>query len=93
MDPKSGRKKTPAKRVRKARPRSSLLSAVVLDEDTIEIVLGLHCFFQDASKVNFWLHITNPMLGDVKPIDMINGGRGKKLLKWIESCLDGNEAI
>jgi uncharacterized protein (DUF2384 family) len=47
-------------------------------------------FFQgDADKINAWWYTPNPMLGDVKPAEMIGWGREEKLLKIIREMRNG----
>lgn len=48
-------------------------------------------YFQgDAKKAIFWFNISNPMLGNVKPRDMIRFGRSKKLLNFVLNALQEN---
>jgi hypothetical protein len=47
-------------------------------------------FFKgDAQKVGLWFELSNPMLGNVSPRNMIRGGRYKRLLNFV---LDAREA-
>lgn len=64
-----------------------------LDSDSVDIILSLHCFFSDVGKIILWLNTKNPCMGEVAPIDMINAGRGKKLLKWVNEQLDSNKPV
>lgn len=49
-------------------------------------------FFRwDMGKVNDWLNFPNPLLGDIRPITMIELGREEKLLRFIETQLSENE--
>ncbi|MBY0385369.1 hypothetical protein K2X05_09440 [bacterium] len=43
--------------------------------------------FKDLDKTMLWFTITNPMLGDISPRDMIRLGRFKKLHKFIQTAL------
>lgn len=48
-------------------------------------------FFKgDNKKTIDWFHDINPGIGGIRPIEMIKNGRSDKLLKFIESQLDGN---
>lgn len=49
-------------------------------------------FRGDAGKTALWFTMTNPMLGDIAPRDMIRFGRYKKLLKFILNSIDENKA-
>lgn len=53
--------------------------------DKIHPLVNKH--FEDDYKTNFWFVTKNPLLGGVKPIDMLKLGRGKKLLEFIETSL------
>lgn len=55
--------------------------------------LVLEFFKNDREKADLWFNLCNPLLGDLKPIDMINVGRGKKLLQFIEGQLSQNPPI
>lgn len=51
----------------------------------------LKIFYKDApSKVGLWLESENPMLGNIKPIEMILMGRGEKLIKYIKDHREMN---
>ena len=53
------------------------------------LVLG---FFEgNVSKTKAWFAAENPLLGGLTPNDMINMGRGAKLLKLVEHQLDENK--
>lgn len=42
-------------------------------------------------KALTWFKTPNPLLGDVRPIDMIRSGRGEKLCKWIDQTIREGE--
>ena len=49
-------------------------------------------FFEgDYEKAKLWFDAPNSLLGGMKPNDMIELGREKKLLKFIKTCLAENE--
>lgn len=56
----------------------------------IEIIVGLHVFFQDYKKISVWLKTENTSLGGITPLHMMANGRSKKLLKFINTALDNN---
>ena len=39
-------------------------------------------------NVTEWFETSNPMLGDISPIEMIRNGRGSKLCRWIETAME-----
>lgn len=47
-------------------------------------------FKDEPEKSFYWFTTKNPMLGQVEPITFIEKGNHTKLLKLIESLLDGN---
>lgn len=47
-------------------------------------------FNDDSRKAIDWFHEINPLLGGIRPIEMIHNGRSDKLLKFIRSQLDEN---
>lgn len=42
----------------------------------------------DDYQAYAWFNTENKLLGQVKPIDMINSGRLEELNKFIESCIE-----
>lgn len=53
-----------------------------------EAVLG---FFEgDADKAFLWFTLPNPMLGSVRPLDMLLLGRGEKLERFVRRQLEEN---
>lgn len=60
-----------------------------IDADLVLIISNLYVFLNlNEKKVVLWLNTPNPHLGDCSPMKMIEGGRKKKLLKFIESAVD-----
>lgn len=59
---------------------------------TVEcIISALDVFFNgNFKKTDLWLRTKNPLLGNVRPWDMIEAGREKKLLKFINNQLSQN---
>lgn len=62
---------------------------MVDDELTICIDLLKGFFKDEPEKVNIWMTTPNPLLGNVVPMDMIDRGRGHKLIQFIKNCLEG----
>ena len=52
-------------------------------------LVGSH--FNDMGKTMLWFQVTNPLLGDMAPRDLIRVGRFNKLLKFIQTALDENK--
>lgn len=49
-------------------------------------------FFQgDSNKTILWFNVPNPLLGDIKPKDMIRFGRSRKLFNFVFNALNENE--
>lgn len=66
------------------------MTQIKLDPTTCEIIVGLHTHFNDFDKMCFWLVLDNPEMG-CKPIELINAGKGKKVLQLIDAALKENE--
>jgi hypothetical protein len=45
---------------------------------------------KDHDKVDTWLNCSNPNFGYIKPITLINIGRGDKVLLFIEAAIEGH---
>lgn len=54
----------------------------------INLVAG---YFNDVDKAILWFQVSNPLLGNMSPRDMIRVGRFKRLLKFIQTALDENK--
>jgi len=50
-------------------------------------------FFGNEKKAKKWFTVENPLLGYVTPNSMLESGRGKKLLKFIENQLSQNKPV
>ena len=61
-----------------------------LQDLTIAIDL-VENFFKDEQKAMLWFQTSNPLLGDMSPMEMIHLGRFKKLLNFIQNSLGENE--
>ncbi|MFZ4402926.1 MAG: hypothetical protein ACOYOK_02385 [Pseudobdellovibrionaceae bacterium] len=48
-------------------------------------------YFNDLDRTMLWFQISNPLLGDMSPRDMIRIGRFKKLQKFIQTALAENK--
>jgi len=62
-------------------------------EENCEIITKIKekllLLLKDDVKVNQWLNCPNPNFGSVKPITLINIGRGNKVLLFIEAVEKG----
>ena len=47
-------------------------------------------FFGSKEKTELWIKTANPLLGGVKPTDMIRWGRGARLIQFIKTQLAEN---
>jgi len=64
-----------------------------LKERLIEWAIAINLvgiYFQDEHKTILWFRVSNPLLGNISPRDMIRIGRFNKLLKFIQTALDEN---
>lgn len=59
----------------------------------IETIILLHVYFDNYEKIYLWLNTENPNLGNIKPIHMIFGDRGNKLISFIKVQLDGSDEL
>ena len=48
-------------------------------------------FFNEAEKTMMWFRISNPLLGNMSPRDMIRIGRSKRLMRFIQTALSENK--
>ncbi len=48
-------------------------------------------YFNDLDKTMLWFQVSNPLLGDLSPRDMIRVGRFKKLQRFIQTALAENK--
>lgn len=63
----------------------------ILNKEAIESIVLVSQFFNgDVKKTTAWFNIKNPMLGYIKPQDMLIMNRANKLLKVIKNLLEGN---
>jgi len=53
--------------------------------------LLVYSFFQSERKTQEWFSFTNPLLGGISPNEMLEIGRGKELLAFIENQLKENK--
>lgn len=63
----------------------------IVDQDFIEAILNVHCFFEsDTKKTELWFNTKNPHFGYIKPQDLLLLGRSKKVNQMITNMLEGN---
>jgi hypothetical protein len=61
-------------------------------EQRLQATIMLSRFFKDdLKKVDLWMRMDNPLLGNVSPMHMILIGRGHKLLNFMKTMLEENE--
>jgi uncharacterized protein (DUF2384 family) len=60
----------------------------VTQED--EITVLVYGFFKEVPKTIQWLATPNPLLGMVRPIEMIRAGRGDRVLGFVKYQLGEN---
>lgn len=64
-------------------------------KDVLTRVIIIEClrdyFNCDDDKVSAWLKTKNPNFGDVSPMDLINKGRGHKVLEFVKASLKEGE--
>ena len=51
----------------------------------------VNTFFNDTAKTVLWMSTPNPLLGNMKPNEMVFIGRTDKLIKFINVTLDENK--
>ena len=61
-----------------------------LEADTGRIVELLRSHF-GIVKTIMWMNSKIPLLGNIKPIDMVKLGRTKKLLKFVKETIEENK--
>lgn len=44
----------------------------------------------DRIKVDLWMSTPNPLLGNSVPLEMIRKGRGRKLIRFVETSIEEN---
>lgn len=72
-------------------PELAMTREQVNDPAILEIFGRIAIFFKwQPEKIPLWFCSSNPLLGGVKPIEMIHKHRQEKLLKFIKNQLDGN---
>lgn len=49
-------------------------------------------YFNDLNKTKLWFQAPNPVFGGISPREMIRLGRFKKVLRFIQTALDENNA-
>lgn len=59
---------------------------------TQAVVSLVHAHFMDNGKALDWLTTENPLLGGIKPIDMAQAGRAKRLCWFVVNMMQENEA-
>ena len=62
-------------------------------QETIRVIFAmLDVFFNGNFKKTYtWIRTKNPLLGGVRPWDMIDKGREKKLFKFVKNAIEENK--
>ena len=61
-------------------------------QDLLESIKLVQDFFTlNPEKTALWFTLENPLLGNVKPIDLFFRGRGHKVLSFIKNSIDENK--
>lgn len=71
------------------------MSKVIMEitKETYDILLGLHCFFDNYDSAICWLEAKNHNFGGIAPIELINRGRAHKVQQFINTALDENRPL
>ena len=56
--------------------------------DIVDMVAAFFC--DDVTKTTSWFHAVNPMLGDIRPVDMIRLARQDRLQNFVESAMSAS---
>ena len=61
-------------------------------EETVRVILAmLDVFFEGKfKKTDTWIRTSNPLLGGIRPWDMIEMGREQKLYKFVKNAIEEN---
>ncbi len=62
---------------------------ITVIQDVSNITALVNTYFKDEAKTTQWLNTSNPLIGNVEPIQMIFQGRTEKLKKFIINQLEG----
>ena len=84
-----------ALRLRVAKPRTTAQDAIAPIprrdlEAFAEIYTRVAEFFRNTSKTTIWFRAPNPMLGGVRPIEMLLSGRAHRLLQFVRESDAGD---
>lgn len=58
-----------------------------MTKETVEAVILVYNQFKDFEQTALWLRTQNLNIGGTTPIQLLNSGRGKKLISFIKSQL------
>lgn len=60
-------------------------------EELVTTIIEVGAYFRwDVRKTTLWMQERNPMLGNLRPINMILIGRGLKVLQFVKNSKRGN---
>ena len=58
---------------------------LIFGPSLVECIMIVGSFFRGNSEKTFrWFHTKNPLIGNVRPIEMIEHGRSDRLLKFVK---------
>lgn len=63
----------------------------MIDEEFIDAIIGVHCFFNDKKKVALWFQTKNLNFGGCSPEELMLKGRAHKVAKFVNNALDENK--
>lgn len=61
--------------------------SVEVDETLCEVIIGVHCIFQDEAKVAAWMNTKNPAFGNISPVHLFARQRGQKVRQYVLQAL------
>ena len=64
-----------------------------INPTAVEIIVGLHVFFDDYEKICAWLETSNPNFGGTAPLRLMQLGRGSKVLQFIDDAARGRTPL
>lgn len=64
--------------------------SILLDETTLDILQGMHCVYNEYKEVLEWLDTPLQDIGGISPLEVINQGKGRRVLKYVNELLEDN---
>ncbi len=66
---------------------------ILFNKDVVEILLCVHVCLGDEEKVVAWMKTKNLNFGGIAPIKLINTGRAKPVLLFVQDAAMGHENL